>query len=99
MSNRKLFYDSVIQLPEQGITPHGMMVNAAEPQHGDDDMTVQFALSIPDDAQAELEKRVESGEVISFDELNKKYAPQKKDTDKLVAWLKEQGYKHVAISS
>jgi kumamolisin len=99
MSSRKLFYDSVIQLPEQGITPHGMMVNAIDPKQTDEEMTIQFSLSIPPDMQKKLEEKVEKGEIVSLAELNKTYSPKKADTDKLIAWLKSHQYKKITVSA
>ena len=98
MADRKVFTDSVTPLPEQGTTPHGLVVNAAKPEQQKETMTLLFSIAIPESSQAELEKRVAKGEVVSLDELNKKYAPDGTDTKKLVSWLKDQGYKitHVA---
>jgi hypothetical protein len=56
MSDRKVFQDSVTPLPDQpGLTQHGLMVNAAGPEHRDETMTLLFSLAIPQEAQAELE--------------------------------------------
>ena len=45
MSQRKLFHDSVVELPQEtAVTPTGMKVNARGPEHSDEKMTVSFAL-------------------------------------------------------
>ena len=90
---RKVFQDSVTPLPDQpGATRNGMMINAAAPHHTDEKMTVLFSLSIPQNAQAELEQRVARGEVVPFDELAKKYAPNPDDVKALTSWLQKQGF-------
>src|SRR4051812_45330344 len=100
MSARKVFYDSVIPLPDQtGLTPLGLMVNATEPEHRDQPMTLLFSLAIPKNAQAELEKRVSNGKVIPFDELQQKYSPSAGDVEALVSWLKAQGFKIMEVSN
>ncbi len=91
---RKFFNDSVIPLPDiSGTIQHGMVVNAMAPHHGDEEMTVLFSLSIPPDAHSDLEERVARGEVVPFDELTKKYAPDPKDIAALTSWLQQQGFK------
>jgi kumamolisin len=74
------------------------MVQAAKPEHQDEEMTVVFALSIPPAAQAELEEKVAKGEVIP-EELRKKYTPNPKDIESLVSWLKTQGFTIVKVSA
>jgi kumamolisin len=93
MSDRKVFADSVTPLPEQGLTTHGLMVNAAKPEHRNEKMKLLFSVAIPADSQADLEDRVARGEVVPIDELNKKYVGDATDIKGLVAWLKGQGYK------
>jgi kumamolisin len=100
MSDRKVFQNSVTPLPQQtGLTPNGLMINAAEPEHLSDKMTVFFSLSLPAEAQADLEQRVASGEVIPLDELNDKYAPKSADKEALISWLNNNGYEDVRESS
>jgi kumamolisin len=100
MSDRKVFQDSVIALPDEvGLTPHGLMVNAAEPKHLDDEMTLLFSLSISQELQTELEERVANGEVVSPEELSGKYSPNSSDVDSLRAWLKAQGFDITKVSS
>src|SRR5262245_36699022 len=98
MADRKVFTDSVTALPDQGPTAHGLMVNAAKPENRKEKMTLLFSVSIPAASQAELEKRVASGEVVPVQELNKKYAPDAADIKNLVSWLKNQGYKITQVS-
>jgi kumamolisin len=99
MNPRKIFHDSVVELPEQaGVTPTGLKVNAARPEHGDTKMTISFSLAIPQDAHDELEAAVAKGEVVSLDDLNTKYAVPAIDVDPLITWLKAQGYEIVRVS-
>ena len=64
MADRKVFRDSVTPLPDQaGITEHGLMVQAAEPQHRAETMTLLFSMAISQDAQAQLKARVAKGEI------------------------------------
>ncbi|HXO35846.1 MAG TPA: S53 family peptidase [Candidatus Acidoferrales bacterium] len=93
MDDRKVFADSVTPLPDQlGLTSQGLMLSAIEPQNRNEKMTLLFAQSIAPDAHSELEARVARGEVIGFDELKQKYSANPDDVNKLVAWLKAQGF-------
>lgn len=99
MSERTVFQDSVTALPDQpGLTQHGLMVHAAQPDNGAETMKVLFSLSIPQNAQADLEQRVARGEIIPFDEMKQKYAPNPEDVESLTAWLKAQGYQIVQMA-
>ena len=40
MPNTKLFPDSVVPLPASGVSSAGMVVNAAEPAHLDEQLTL-----------------------------------------------------------
>ena len=91
--NRKVFNDSVTPLPQQlGITPHGLILNAAQPDNRTESMTLLFSVAIPDADQAELESRVARGETVSPQELQSKYSPKPADLNPLKAWLKDQGF-------
>ena len=95
---RKVFANSVTPLPAQeGLTPQGLMVQAAEPVNKEEKMTVLFALSIPPGAEADLEEKVARGEVVSADS-RKNYQPSAKDVQNLVSWLKAQGFEIVQVS-
>ena len=99
MGDRKIFSDSVIPLPDKpGLTQHGLMVNAAQPASGSQTMKVLFSLSLPQAAQAELEERVARGEVVSFEEMAKKYAPNPSDVEQLTKWLQAQGFKVLQVA-
>ena len=92
MSERKIFQDSVTPLPPQpGLTPDGLMVNAAAPQHPDETLTVHFSLSIAPDVQKQLEERVARGEVVPPDDLDKMFRAKPADTQALVSWLGANG--------
>ncbi|HLJ93414.1 MAG TPA: S53 family peptidase [Gemmataceae bacterium] len=91
--SRKVFTDSVTPLPGQpGLTPHGLLVHAATPEHKTDRMEILFSLSIPKEAQANLEERVARGEIIPRKELEQNYAPKAADFEALVKWLKKEGF-------
>ena len=99
MAERKVFTDSVTELPDQpGPTPRGMMVAAAAPEDRDEHMTILFSLDIPSDKEADLEERVARGDVVSLEELQKDYAPKTADRDKLVRWLKAQKFDVTEVS-
>src|SRR3954454_14100105 len=93
MSERKVFPDSVIPLPNQpGLSGNGLIVNSAALEHKDEEMTVLFSLSLPGDAQRALEERVARGEVVPPDELASKYGANQADLTRLEAWLKDHGF-------
>ena len=85
---RKVFANSVTPLPLQ----RGLHVAAAEVSHDNDTMQILFSLPIPPDAKARLEAKVARGEVVSPQELERDYSASAADADKLVAWLKGQGF-------
>ena len=99
MNERKIFDDSVTPLPENtGITPNGLMVNAAEPDHSKESMTLLFSIAIPQDTQAQLEEKVAKGEVITPDELQKDFSSDSAHVEKLESWLKTQGFEIVKVT-
>jgi len=100
MAARKVFADSVTELPEDmGTTPNGLMVNAAAAKdHHDEEMTVLFSLALPEAAQARLEEAVAQGEVIPPGQLQKDFTADAGDRAALVAWLKDQGFEIVRES-
>ena len=99
MSDRKVFQDSVTPLPQQaGLTPKGLMLSAAAPEHRQEVMTILFSLAIPPGAEADLEARVAKGEVVPLGELQQRYAASPAARDELVSWLKKQGYKIAEVS-
>lgn len=99
MNDRKVFEDSVTPLPAQaGLTAKGLRVNAVEPEHRKETMTVLFSLAISPEAEAQLEAKVARGEVVPPAELQKSYAADVTDRERLVAWLKAQGFKITQVS-
>jgi kumamolisin len=100
MADRKVFQDSVTPLPKQeGLAHNGLMLSAVKPEHRDEKMTILFSLAPPPEAQAQLEKKVARGEVVSPSELQKGYAPSANDRKALVAWLKKEGFKISEVSA
>ncbi len=85
---RKVFANSVTPLPLQ----RGLLVAAAEVSHDNDTMQVLFSLPIPPDAKARLEAKVARGDVVSPQELQRDYSANAADADKLVGWLRGQGF-------
>jgi kumamolisin len=76
MNDRKVFTDSVTELPPQpGLTKNGLMVNEAKSENRNERMDVLFSLEMP--SKDDLEKRVAAGEVIPVEQLNQKYTPKK----------------------
>ena len=99
MAERTVFHDSVTPLPDKpGAAPRGLIVAAAEPDTRNEQMTVLFSLEIPPEKTAELEERVARGEVVSPDQLQRDYVPNAADRDKLVKWLKTQGFDVTGMS-
>jgi len=93
MATRKVFKDSVVPLPaEAGGVHDGMLVNAAAPEHRDEQMTLLFSLAIPDKAREDLEARVARGEVVPPQELQRDYAAEATDADALKSWLQANGF-------
>lgn len=97
MADRKVFTDSVTELPAQpGMTKAGLMVAHAKSDTRNETMELLFSLEMPD--RDDLERRVAEGEVLSADQLSQKYTPKKSDVDALKSWLTEQGFTVVGES-
>ena len=93
MSDRKVFHDSIVPLPQQpGLTTNGLLIAAADPHHGEETMDVHFSLALPKDAEQQLEARVAKGEVVSPEELKKIYTANPTDADALKTWLQSEGF-------
>ena len=91
--NRKTFANSVTPLPEElGITPHGLILNAAQPDNRNEQMTLLFSVAPHDDVRKQLEELVAKGQTVSPKELQKKYGSNKEDVQPLIDWLKSQGF-------
>jgi kumamolisin len=98
MSDRKVFKDSVTELPlDFGATPNGLILNQAKEDTRDQRMDLLFSLDMP--SKDDLEKRVAAGETVSPDELSNKYSPKAADVDQLKKWLAGQGFKVTGQSS
>jgi len=97
--NRKVFADSVTPLPEEpGITPHGLILNVAQPDNRNEQMTLLFSVAPPDDIRKQLQDLVAKGQTVSAKDLNTKYASRPGDVQPLVGWLKDQGFEIVRVS-
>ena len=95
---RKVYANSVTPIPvQEGVAPQGFIVHAAESVNKQQEMTVLFSLSIPPAAETDLEAKVAGGQVLSPDQ-QKNYEANAGDVDKLVSWLKAQGYEIVQVS-
>src|SRR5262252_3582856 len=93
MSERTVFHDSIIPLPQQpGLTTHGLLIAAAEPSHGEEPMEVHFALAPSPAAEQQLEARVARGDVVPPDELARLYTAPPADAVALKAWLQTEGF-------
>src|SRR3954468_2368096 len=100
MPNRKMFPDSVVPLPTSpGVTPQGMIINAAQPHHCSEKMELGFHLGLSPALEKELEDRAASGEVISPDEMRTKYSADAATAGALEAWLKNEGFTIMEMSS
>jgi kumamolisin len=99
MADRKVFHDSVVSIPvESGPAPNGLVVQKADPAHANESMDVLFSLSLPADANADLEAKVARGETVPVESLHQRYAAAQADVDALVTWLKKEGYEIQSIS-
>ena len=99
MDQRKVFADSITPLPDQqGLTPTGLMINAAKVVDKSQKMDLLFSLSMDPATQKDLEDKVAAGQVVTPAELRTKYVPDQKDIDALVTWLKAQGYEDTRVS-
>src|SRR3954447_5457724 len=68
-AGRKVFKNSVVQLPARGGTPQGLVVTASVRDHSKDQMDVDFYLPAPQAARQKLEAKVLKGEVATEEEL------------------------------
>jgi kumamolisin len=92
MPGRKVFADSVVELPpDDGLAPNGLLLHAMGTRHDDEPMDLVLSLELPKDATAELEQKVARGEVVPAKELAAMTAPQDVQ-DRLVAWLTGHGF-------
>jgi kumamolisin len=93
MANRKVFNDSVVQLPADGLHPQlGLLVQPAAAAQKDETLTLHFSFQADPSAEAELARRVARGEVVPLDEQDSKYAVDPGEVDRLKAWLTNEGF-------
>jgi kumamolisin len=93
VNDRRVFAKSVVPLPPQ----KGFRVNALKPADKAHVLDLQFALETRN--SAELDKRVAAGEIISAEEMKAKYSADEAEYNKLLTWLKENGFEVVRSSS
>jgi kumamolisin len=98
MADRKIFQDSITPLPEDGVSPLGLVVNQTRGVDKGQDMNLIFSLNMDPALQKELEDKVASGQTVPPAELKQKYVPDPKNIDMLVTWLKTQGFTITRIS-
>ena len=97
--SRKLFNDSVLELPPQPVvTATGFNVHAADASHHEEVMQVHFSLSPDKQLNEELEARVGKGETLTQDELRDKYGVGKSQVQPLLDWLKQQHFSVTSVS-
>lgn len=93
MSTRKLFHDSVIEIPVQGgLLAGGLNTHAASPDHHEDVMTVSFSLSPAGGLNEQLEERVAKGETIPIKEIRQQYGVTDTEVAPLLTWLKDNNF-------
>jgi kumamolisin len=99
MTDRKLFNDSIVALPDHsGVTPHGLMIDIEQTPDLTKVMKVLFSLAIPAEGKADLEAKVAAGQLVSRTDLNTSYGPSAAETDALVQWLQNEGFEIVKVS-
>jgi kumamolisin len=99
MAKRKVFKDSVTPLPNDvGVVHEGLMLNAASPEHREEQMTLLFSLEIPKQARQRMEKAVERGQVIPPDQLQG-FAANPKHVQRLRDWLAKEGFQVDQVSA
>jgi len=99
MSNRKVFHDSVVELPQQnGVTTNGLNVSAKRTSHDDEKMEISFSLAIPQKQHDDLEAKVAAGQTVSSDDLKTKYSVPESEVEPLEQWLKSQGFEVTRVS-
>ncbi|WP_293901703.1 S53 family peptidase [Phenylobacterium sp.] len=100
MSDRKVFTNSVVPLPDHaGLTPQGLMVSAAQAAPSTEPMSVMFSLGTAQAIRDELEAKVAAGETVPPEELTTRYGADAGEADKLVAWLKSEGFAIEEVSA
>ncbi len=86
-------------LPSQpGLTSEGLMVSTASAQP-DETLTLHFSLALAPGAEKQVEERVAKGEIIPQAELDKMFTAKPEETQKVVSWLKANGYQVTQTSS
>src|SRR5262249_41896998 len=88
---RKVFSDSVTPFPVQDGAPPGFTRNAALPNKTTR-LELLFSLELPAEKRTELETLVARGGRIPAETLQIEYSAPQASADKLIKWLKANGY-------
>jgi kumamolisin len=88
----KRFNDSIVPVPpSQG--PHGPQAAAAAPlNESARNKTLQLHFGLASQNIEDLKARVAKGEIVSPDELSRRYSGNAENAKKLTAWLSQQGF-------
>jgi len=98
VESRKVFGDSVVPISgDVTLAPHGLIAQAAQAGHRTESMTILFSMDV--DEQAALEDKVARGETVTYDELQRDYAPRSEDAERLIGWLQHEGYTDIHRSA
>ncbi len=98
MADRKIFHDSITPLPEDGVSPLGLVVNKTREVDKGHDMNLIFSLNMDAALQQELEDKVAAGQTVSPAELKQRYVPDQTNIKTLATWLKAQGFTITKVS-
>ncbi len=93
MGDRKIFHDSVVSLPHEGVhVPLGLVVQTSDQTRLAERMTLYFSFAPPPSVEADLEARIAAGEVVPPEEQAGSYRALAPDIKALATWLKGQGF-------
>ena len=95
---RKVFANSVTPIPVGQGRAQGLIVNSATDTTRSERMDVMFSLDLPQGMRKSLEDRVAKGETVPLAELDRDVKADAAAADKLVTWLKQQGFRITSVS-
>lgn len=91
--------NSLKELPNIGEKFENWKIKRAESKHLQTDMDISFFFEIPKDKQDLLELKVNNGEILTAEELNRDFIPEQEDINNLISWLQENGFKNIRLSN